>query len=78
MDDRVFDLETVHEAIHRVCDVFDELEMTLDERFYTLHSLATSAAALLGRKYNELAEMIERDYPDLAEKARENEEKPAE
>lgn len=78
MDDRVFSLEVVHEAISRVCAVFDDMEMTLSERFYVLHCLATSAAAMLGMKYSEFAEIVERDYPELAEKARENDEEPAE
>lgn len=78
MDDRVLSVEVVQEAIKMVCSVFDDMGMTLSERFYTAHCIATSASAMLGEKYSELAEAIERDHPKIAEKAHENEEEPAE
>ena len=76
--DRVLDPKMVESAIKGVCDVYDGLGLTLSERFYASHCVAVSAAAMLGEKYSDLAAMIEEKHPEWAEKAREQEEKPAE
>ena len=69
--DRVLDPKMVEKAINGMCGVFDELGLTLSERFYASHCVAVSAAAMLGEKYSDLAAMVE-------EKRLDNEEEPAE
>lgn len=62
MEDRpVFDHAAVHEAVGRVCDLFDEMELTLFERFYVAHAVAVSASGLLGESYAELARKLEEE-----------------
>lgn len=60
MEDRpVFDYVTVNRAVEGVCDLFDELGLTLFERFYAAHAVAVAASGLLGENYAELSRKLE-------------------
>ena len=75
LDERpIFNLEKANLGIKRACEAFDELELTLTERFWVCHCLVKAVSGLLGRKYSELEEMMREKHPEIAEKA----EKPAE
>lgn len=64
MEDRpLFDRERVDGAIAAVCDRFDELGLTLFERFWVSFHIALAALHVMGLGMEELREK----YPELFE-----------
>lgn len=62
MEDRpLFDIERTDEGIAAACDCFDELGLTLFERFWASFHIAIAALHILGISIGELREK----YPEL-------------
>lgn len=53
----VFDHAKADLGIKMVCEQFDKLEMTMTERFHVSFCVAVTAAAMLGKSFEELAAM---------------------
>lgn len=53
---QVFDKKRVDEAIEAVCVAMDELELTMFERWFTVHCVEAAARGIMGEKFSEIAE----------------------
>jgi len=61
----VFDVERANEGIRKACQAFDDLDMTLSERFWACHCILAAASSMLGSKYAEIVDMMREKYPEL-------------
>ncbi len=64
MEDRIYDNVLCREAISKVCDVFDELDLNLYERWHVCDCIAASAAGLMSENMRAILKRIHKDRVD--------------
>ena len=62
-DGPVFDKGKADLGIHMACEQFDKLGLTLTERWWVCRCIGKAAAAMLGERFVELAEMLDSSEP---------------
>lgn len=63
----IFDHKKASEGIKMACKAFDELDLTLFERWWAAHCIVISASGMLGEKYTELAAKLNAITPQDAD-----------